>query len=113
MRVADRLDGYSRTRAHSDGTIIRIVIVRTADDAYPSGWRYTLHYGRVDGPAEDTPPDGTILRYDNVHEATKGHECHRGRTGETERVTFTGIEAVWRAFWDAIPKAEFDLGGEE
>ncbi|WP_135827699.1 toxin-antitoxin system TumE family protein [Halorussus halobius] len=56
------------TDEREDGTIERVFIRRTTDAAYPSGWRYSLHYGTKDGE--------TIVRYDNAHEATKGHERH-------------------------------------
>lgn len=37
---------------------------------YPSGWDYSLHLGEVGGD--------TVLRDDNAHERTKGHERHTG-----------------------------------
>jgi len=33
----DDLDGYERANVYEDGTVIRISIRRTSDDAYPSG----------------------------------------------------------------------------
>ncbi|ELY83999.1 hypothetical protein C485_16160 [Natrinema altunense JCM 12890] len=42
----------------------------TDDDAYPSGWRYTLHYGRLT-PGPETLEDGTLRRYDNAHRIRK------------------------------------------
>nr|WP_165383936.1 hypothetical protein [Natrinema altunense] len=33
----------------------------TDDDAYPSGWRYTLHYGRLT-PGPETLEDGQSKR---------------------------------------------------
>jgi len=60
---------------YEDGTVVRISVQRTSDAAYPSGWRYTFHYGSLT-PSEETLEDGTIRRYDNAHEDTKGHELH-------------------------------------
>lgn len=52
-----------------DGNYVEHVRIRwTDDEKYPSGWDYTLHYGTLDGD--------TLLRYDNAHERTKGHERH-------------------------------------
>lgn len=52
----------------SDGYVERQTIIETDDLAYPSGYKYSLHFGTLDGE--------TILRYDNSHEDTKGHERH-------------------------------------
>ena len=112
MGLADRLDGYSETKTYPDGTVVRISIHRTVSDSYPSGWRYTLHYGSLQtGP--DEHEDGTILRYDNAHEVTKGHECHRGETAEVQRVEFTDIVDIWHRFWRAVPKEPFGPNGED
>lgn len=56
----------------------------------------------VDGP--ETLEDGTIRRYDNAHEATKGHERHVAPDPEPEQIEFPGIEALFERFWDEIPK---------
>jgi hypothetical protein len=112
MGLADRLDGLSETRVYPDGTVVRVAIRRTDSDAYPSGWRYTMHYGRLVHRDAATLEDGTILRFDNAHEATKGHERHCGRTGKVERIEFDGIEGVWTRFWEAVPKDSFGSGEE-
>lgn len=44
--MADDLDGYDDATVYEDGTVVRVSVRRTDDDAYPSGWRYTFHYGR-------------------------------------------------------------------
>jgi len=49
--------------------VIRRKIIRTDDAQYPSGYRYALHYGYVDGR-------GTILRYDNENQTPGRHERH-------------------------------------
>ena len=49
--------------------MVRRRIIRTDDPQYPSGFRYSLHYGYVDGR-------GTILRYDNENETVGRHERH-------------------------------------
>jgi hypothetical protein len=88
---------------YEDGTVVRVSVRRTDDDAYPSGWRYTFHYGALT-PGPETLEDGTIRRYDNAHEATKGHERHVASDPEPERIEFPGIEALYERFWDEIPK---------
>jgi hypothetical protein len=50
-------------------TVVRRKIYRTDDDAYPSGYRYALHYGYTDRR-------GTILRYDNENQTPGRHERH-------------------------------------
>lgn len=49
--------------------VVRRRIIRTDDPQYPSGFRYSLHYGYVDGR-------GTVLRYDNENETIGRHERH-------------------------------------
>jgi hypothetical protein len=73
--AADDLDGSDNATVYDDGTVVRVSVRRTGDDAYPSGWRYTFHYGSLTAGPE-TLDDGTIRRYDNAHEETKGHERH-------------------------------------
>ena len=104
---ADDLDGYERATVYEDATVIRISIRRTSDSAYPSGWRYTLHYGSL-SPSSGTLDDGTIRRYDNAHEDTKGHELHVAPDPEPEIIDFPGIEELYERFWDEIPKPRFD-----
>jgi len=58
----DELDGYTRTKVYEDDEIVRVSVRRTEDSAYPSGWRYTLHYGRLT-PGPETLDDGTLRRY--------------------------------------------------
>ncbi|WP_436347954.1 toxin-antitoxin system TumE family protein [Natronorubrum sp. FCH18a] len=103
---ADDLDGYERANVYEDGTVVRISIRRTSDSAYPSGWRYTFHYGSLT-PDEQTLEDGTIRRYDNAHEDTKGHEIHVAPDPEPEIINFPGIEELYLRFWDEIPKPKF------
>lgn len=65
-----------------------VTIVRTEDPTYPSGWRYSLHYGTLAGE--------TLLRYDNAHEREKGHERHTPDGVET--VAFPGMLALYDRF---------------
>jgi len=58
-------------------TVIRRKIYRTDDPRYPSGYRYALHYGFLDG-------QGVVLRYDNENQTPGRHERH----------TPDGIEAI-------------------
>lgn len=104
---ADDLDGYHDATVYDDGTVVRVSVRRTDDDAYPSGWRYTFHYGALT-PGSGTLEDGTIRRYDNAHERTKGHELHAAPDPEPERIEFPGIEALYKRFWEEIPKPRFD-----
>lgn len=103
-RSGDELDGYSISRVYADGTVVRITIRRTDDATYPSGWRYTFHYGKLT-PTAKTLDDGTIRRYDNAHERTKGHECHTAAPDAPDRIDFPGIVALYERFWDEIPKS--------
>jgi hypothetical protein len=76
---------------HVEAGLVENVVVRpTADtDTYPSGWKYTLHLGTLD--------DLTLIRYDNAHEDTKGHELHTAAGGRD--VEFPGMEALIVEFW--------------
>lgn len=105
MRLTDDdLDGHSLQRRYDDGRFVRIMIRRTDDSAYPSGWRYALHYGVVD-PNTDVPTldDGTIRRYDNAHEETKGHELHVAGQS-TRTIQFPGMVVLYERFWTEIQK---------
>lgn len=104
--TADDFDGYERTKIYEDDTLVRISIRRTEDESYPSGWRYTLHYGALT-PGSETLEDGTIRRYDNSHEDTKGHELHVAPDPEPKAVDFPGIEELYEQFWDEIPTIRF------
>jgi hypothetical protein len=55
------------------------------------------------GPTR-TLEDGTIRRYDNAHEDTKGHELHVAPKPEPDRIEFPGMVALWRRFWSEVPK---------
>ena len=68
--------------------VVDVTIRQTEGDTYPSGWDYALHFGEVGG--------GTLLRFDNAHERTKGHERHT-RTG-VERIEFPGMLALYDRF---------------
>ena len=106
----DDLDGHSVQLRYLDDTFVRIMIRRTSDAAYPSGWHYALHYGAVDPDAVDVPAlkDGTIRRYDNAHEDTKGHELHVAPDSDPEIIEFPGMVTLYRRFWDEIPKPRTD-----
>lgn len=71
-----------------DGYVVAVTIRQTEDDTYPSGWDYSLHLGEVGGD--------TILRYDNAHERTKGHERHT--RDAVERIEFPGMLALYDRF---------------
>ncbi|WEL30606.1 toxin-antitoxin system TumE family protein [Haloferax volcanii] len=105
----DDLDGVSRGEKYPDGTVVRVFCMRTSDDAYPSGWAYKFHYGAIQPDSERTLKDGTIRRYDNSHEDTKGHELHVAPNPDPEIIEFPGIVELWKRFWSEIPKSEFGV----
>jgi hypothetical protein len=71
-----------------DGYVVDITIHQTTDSTYPSGWSYSLHFGEIGGD--------TIIRYDNAHERTKGHERHT-RNG-VESIEFPGMLLLYDRF---------------
>ncbi|RAW46454.1 hypothetical protein DQW50_03530 [Halorubrum sp. 48-1-W] len=71
-----------------DGYVVDVTIRRTEAETYPSGWDYGLHLGEVGGD--------TVLRYDNAHERTKGHERHT--RDEVELIRFPGMLALYDRF---------------
>lgn len=70
------------------GYVVAVVIRRTEDERYPSGWAYGLHLGEIGGD--------TVLRYDNAHERTKGHERHTRDYVET--IPFPGMRTLYERF---------------
>lgn len=70
------------------GHVVDVTIRRTEHEQYPCGWSYALHFGEIGGR--------TILRYDDAHEHTKGHERHA--PGGDERVEFPGMLALYDRF---------------
>jgi len=71
-----------------NGYVVDVTIRQTTDSTYPSGWSYSLHFGEVGGD--------TILRYDNAHERTKGHECHT--RDDVEIIEFPGMLTLYDRF---------------
>lgn len=85
-----------------NGLVENVVIRRTSDtSAYPSGWKYTLHLG--------TLQDLTLVRYDNAHEDTKGHELHTAT--DDNDVEFPGMEALVVEFWASADEYWDAIGG--
>ena len=107
--AADDLDRVREGETYPDGTVVRVFCMRTDREAYPSGWAYTLHYGAMDPDPPRTLDDGTIRRYENSHEDTKGHELHVAPDPEPETIEFPGMIDLWNRFWGEIPKREFDV----
>jgi hypothetical protein len=61
---------------YPEDRIVRITVWSVPEsDAYPDGIKYRLHYGTTAGE--------TILRCDNSHAETKGHERHTADDVET------------------------------
>ncbi|KZN24199.1 hypothetical protein A4G99_07085 [Haladaptatus sp. R4] len=78
-----------REETSREGPFITHIRVRkTNDSKYPCGWDYALHFGTVEGT--------TLVRYDNAHERTKGHERH-SCDGIT-RIEFPGMYALVERF---------------
>jgi hypothetical protein len=75
------------------GRVVRRRIIQTDDSQYPSGYRYTLHYGYTDGR-------GTILRYDNENETAGRHERHT--SDGAERIEFPGMMTLRDRFIEEI-----------
>ncbi|MFW5900157.1 MAG: toxin-antitoxin system TumE family protein [Halodesulfurarchaeum sp.] len=71
-----------------DGYVVAVTIRQTEAEKYPSGWDYGLHLGDVGGE--------TILRYDNAHERTKGHERHTQHG--VEIIEFPGMLTLYERF---------------
>jgi len=65
-----------------------VTIRQTTDEQYPCGWDHSFHLGRTDGT--------TILRYDNAHERSKGHERHTAE--EVEPIEFPGLLDLYDRF---------------
>ncbi|NGM71432.1 hypothetical protein G6M89_20970 [Natronolimnobius sp. AArcel1] len=76
---------------HIEAGVIEKVKIGYATDieTYPSGDRYSMHIGTFDGM--------TLLRYDNSHEATKGHEKHTA-AGDTT-IDYPGLESLLVQFY--------------
>lgn len=71
-----------------DGSVVDVTIRQTDAEKYPSGWDYSLHLGTVAGE--------TLLRYDNAHERTKGHERHTEEG--VEDIEFPGMLVLYDRF---------------
>lgn len=104
----DDLDGISNQLKYPDDTLIRVFCLRTDDPTYQSGWAYKLHYGALT-PSEETLSDGTIRRYDNSHEDSKGHELHVAPGPDPTIIEFPGMVPLWERFWSEVPKEEFEV----
>lgn len=109
----DDLDGIRRAARFPDQTVVNVFCTRTTRDAYPSGWAYKLHYGMTEPNPPQTLADGTIRRYDNAHEATKGHELHTPPDPEPTIIEFPGMVPLWNQFWNEIPKPAFEIDDED
>ena len=107
--TTDELDGVNRGEKYPDGTVVRVFCMRTENEAYPSGWAYKLHYGATVPDPPRTLDDGTIRRYDNSHEDTKGHERHVAPNPEPDIIEFPGMVELWQRFWSEIPKSAFGV----
>ena len=105
----DDLEGINEIETFADGTLVRVFVLRTSREAYPSGWAYSLHYGSRKPHPSLTLDDETILRYDNSHEDTKGHELHKAPDLEPKRIEFPGMVELWDRYWSEIPNERFKI----
>ena len=89
---------------HVEAGLVENVMLRRVEDtdSYPSGWKYRLHLGTLE--------DLTLLRYDNSHEDTKGHELHTA-AGDVDP-EFPGMEAVLAEFWASADEYWDAVGGD-
>ncbi len=55
-----------------------------------------------------TLDDGTIRRYDNSQEDTKGHELHLASDPEPIDIEFPGVVELYERFWSKISKELVD-----
>lgn len=100
------LDGTTVQKRYDDWTLVRVSIHATSAPSYPSGWKYALHFGVLDPdryPGLTFDQAGTIRRYDNTHERTKGHELHLLGRAEPIPITFPGMRVLLERFWRKIP----------
>ncbi|WP_136601251.1 toxin-antitoxin system TumE family protein [Salinigranum halophilum] len=81
------------TEDRTSKTVIRRKIYRTDDPQYPSGYRYALHYGFLDG-------QGVILRYDNENQTPGRHERHT--PDGIEEIEFPGMMELRDRFVNEI-----------
>lgn len=90
---------------HVESGLVENVVLRRTDntETYPSGWKYTLHLGTFEGL--------TLLRYDNAHEGTKGHEQHTP-AGDVDDIGFPGIEERLVEFWATADEYWEEINGD-
>lgn len=81
------------TEDRTSETVIQRKIYRTDDPLYPSGYRYALHYGFLDG-------QGVILRYDNENQTPGRHERHT--PDGIEEIEFPGMMELRDRFLNEI-----------
>lgn len=91
MEVISESDGWRPTPPSKSGRmsktayVVDVTIRQAEAEKYPCGWDYGLHLWEVGGD--------TILRYDNAHERTKGHERHTRDDDET--IQFLGMLTLY------------------
>lgn len=79
-----------------DGYVTHIRVRKTTNDKYPCGWDYSLHFGTLEGE--------TLLRYDNAHERTHGHDRHTS-DGVT-KIEFPGMTALYDRFLEEVEELQ-------
>lgn len=88
---------FEDTRTTPAGNVVSVTIYDASGwKRFPSGVKYSIHYGTTD--------NDTIVRYDNHHPDTKGHERHEGDA--TESIDFPGYEALLGRFYTEVKAHE-------
>lgn len=84
--MVEVIEHYRNT--HAGIYVESVKILKVDSTEYQSGWKYSLHYGTLDGD--------TLLRYDNAHEQSKGHERHT--QDGVKQIDFPGMFVLFERF---------------
>lgn len=89
-------DGLEMRRTRKFDGYVESILIREAPNhpQYPCGWKYRLHFGTLNGE--------TIIRFDNAHETSKGHERHT--EDDVEIIDFPGMADLYRRFVREVNK---------
>jgi hypothetical protein len=88
---------FEDARTTPSGNVVSVTVYDASGwERFPSGVKYSMHYGTTD--------EETILRYDNHHSETKGHERHAGDAAGS--VGFPGYEELLARFYTEVKAHE-------
>ncbi|PSP87816.1 hypothetical protein BRC90_09245 [Halobacteriales archaeon QS_4_69_34] len=68
--------------------VLDATIRTTTAEGFPGRWKYSVHVEEIGGE--------TVLRYDNAHERTKGHERHAA--DGVDEIEFSGLLDLYDRF---------------